>query len=242
MDERYERCANSWSNRDAYLSLLMDSLLNLHYATADGHHKRITGRNTGSQCYSMIGRDRMRNIQKCVETILKDEVEGDFIECGVWRGGACIFMKAVIRAFPAGFRRVWLADSFQGCPESTLHQDAELDLRGQWAATKSEVLENFNRYSLMDDIHFLEGWFKDTLPTAPISKLALLRIDADLFESTTDALTHLYPKLQPGGYCIIDDYGAYKECKKAVDLYRDANNVQEPIKMIDFTGAYWRKT
>jgi O-methyltransferase len=103
------------------------------------------------------------------------------------------------------------------------------------------VRSNFAKYGLLDDqVVFLKGWFKDTLPVAPIGKLALIRLDGDMYGSTMDALLALYPKLSPGGYCVIDDY-ALDGCKKAVTDYRKNSGISAPIEHIDWTGAYWRK-
>ena len=104
------------------------------------------------------------------------------------------------------------------------------------------VRANFARYGLLDDrVRFLPGWFADTLPSAPIARLAVLRIDADLFGSTNEALTALYPRLSPGGWCIIDDYGDGAGCRAAVDAYRAAHGVAAPLVPIDHTGVCWRK-
>ena len=84
-----------------------------------------------------------------------------------------------------------------------------------------QVRANFDRYGLLDDqVRFLEGWFADTLPMAPIEQLAILRLDGDLYESTMDALVPLYEKVSPGGFVIVDDYGAWEPCRKAVDDFR----------------------
>ena len=92
-----------------------------------------------------------------------------------------------------------------------------------------------------DQVIFLQGWFKNTLPTAPIESLSILRLDGDMYESTIDALFYLYPKLSVGGYCIIDDWGAIPSCKKAVEDYRRVYNITENMEMIDWTGVYWKK-
>ena len=107
--------------------------------------------------------------------------------------------------------------------------------------SEDEVAANFNKYSLLDDqVVFLKGWFKDTLPNAPIDKLAVMRLDGDMYESTMDVLVNLYPKLSTGGYCIIDDY-ALPACKQAVDDYRGKMNIKSPIIEVDWTGVYWQK-
>jgi hypothetical protein len=105
------------------------------------------------------------------------------------------------------------------------------------------VRANFQRYDLLDDqVRFLKGWFKDTLPSAPIGKLAVIRLDGDMYESTMDGLVNLYPKLSPGGFLIVDDYGAVPSCKKAVQDYREQHGIREEIQTIDWTGIYWRRS
>ncbi|HUQ77176.1 MAG TPA: TylF/MycF/NovP-related O-methyltransferase, partial [Burkholderiales bacterium] len=94
---------------------------------------------------------------------------------------------------------------------------------------------------LDEQVRFLKGWFRDTLPGAPVQRLAVLRIDGDLYESTMDALTHLYPKLQPGGYCIIDDYHDIPACRQAVLDYRERHGIDEEIMTIDWSAIFWRK-
>ena len=195
---------------------------------------------------SMIGHKRMDNVQKCVESVLRDDVPGDLIETGVWRGGAVILMKAVLEAYGIDDRRVFVADSFEGLPEPD-EEKYPLD-KGDihytedfLAVSEGTVRSNFAKYGLLDDkVVFLKGWFKDTLPEAPIDKLAVLRIDGDMYESTTDAITSLYPRLSEGGFCIIDDYG-HGPCQEAVEDYRRQHNITSPIEQIDYTGVFWRK-
>jgi hypothetical protein len=195
---------------------------------------------------TMIGLKRLDNIQQCIEQILEEEIEGDFIETGVWRGGGCIMMQGVLAAHGVVGRRVFVADSYKGLPESdpakypadagdTHHQEEFL------VVSKDEVARNFKKYGLLDDqVVFIEGWFEESLPKAAIEKLALLRLDGDMYSSTIQVLNCLYPKLVPGGYCIIDDY-ALKGCKKAVDDYRAQHGITEPMMQIDWTGWYWKK-
>jgi O-methyltransferase len=90
-------------------------------------------------------------------------------------------------------------------------------------------------------VQFLKGWFKDTLPQAPIERLAVARLDGDMYESTMTAIEALYPKVQPGGFVIVDDYGAVPACKRAIEDYRARFGITEPIETIDWTGVYWRK-
>jgi len=195
---------------------------------------------------TMIGTRRLGNLRECIETILRDKVEGDLIETGVWRGGASIFMKAVLTAHGEQGRRLFVADSFQGLPapdEEKYPQDTgdKLYKFDFLAVSRQEVENNFVKYGLLDeDVIFLEGWFKDTLPSAPIEKLSLIRLDGDMYESTVDAITCLYPKLSEGGFCIIDDYHL-AGCRQATDEYRATCGITGKLERIDENAVFWRK-
>lgn len=207
---------------------------------------RIEGRDHPTNAESMIGLKRMENIEFCVNKILEENIPGDFIETGVWRGGAVIFMKALLKAKNVSDRAVWVADSFEGLPKPDAkyeHDKSSLfHKQREFAVSLDEVKNNFIKYNLLDDnVKFLKGWFKDTLPKAPIKSLALLRLDGDMYGSTMDALVNLYPKLSSGGYIIIDDWNAVKGCKAAVNDYRKEYNITEKIKEIDQTAVYWKK-
>jgi O-methyltransferase len=209
---------------------------------------RATGRDWPARADSMIGLRRMDNIQHCVETVIREDVPGDLIETGVWRGGATIFMRGVLKAYGEASRNVWVADSFEGLPPpdpGRFPADAgdELYKKGGLAVGVEQVKHNFERYGLLDDqVKFLVGWFKDTLPEAPIDELAVLRLDGDLYESTWQSIEALYPKLSPGGFCIVDDYGdLVAQCQRAIHDYRDAHGITERITDVDGFGAYWRK-
>ena len=208
---------------------------------------RAAGCDWPSQAHSMIGIERLENLQYCVEQVIKDNIPGDLIETGVWRGGACIFMRAILKAHGVKNKCVWVADSFAGLPPPNTEkypQDTNLDFTQftELAISLDEVKLNFFRYDLLDEnVQFLKGWFRDTLPQAPIEKLSVLRLDGDLYESTMDGLINLYPKLSPGGFVIVDDYGDIQACRQAVHDYRDAHQITDEIHQIDWTGAYWRR-
>ena len=209
---------------------------------------RAIGRDWPARADSMIGLARMDNIQHCIETVLRDDVPGDLIETGVWRGGATIFMRGTLKAHGDTTRTVWVADSFQGLPPpDTARYPADVGDRffeqEGLAVGVEQVKHNFERYGLLDDrVKFLVGWFKDTLPTAPIDQLAVMRLDGDLYESTWQAIEALYPKLSPGGFCIVDDYGTLvDQCQRAIHDYREAHGITEEIIDVDGWGAYWRK-
>jgi O-methyltransferase len=208
---------------------------------------REVGKDWPSEAETMIGMVRARYLAKSVEEVVRDAVPGDLLEAGVWRGGACILMRGVLEALGDTGRCVWVVDSFAGLPKPEPERYPADEGDDLWtfkelAVSLEQVQANFARYGLLDDrVRFLKGWFEDTLPSAPISQLAVLRLDGDLYSSTTQALRALYPKLSPGGYCIIDDYGAVPGCEAAVEDYRKEHGIDEPIEQIDWTGVAWRR-
>lgn len=195
--------------------------------------------------HTMIGRRRLDNIEECIRSVIADNVPGDFIETGVWRGGATIFMRACLKALGDTGRKVWVADSFEGLPPPNDAYPADKgDMHHtipELAVTEEQVKKNFRLYGLLDDqVEFLKGWFSDTLISAPISTLSIVRLDGDMYSSTIDAIEALYPRLSPGGYLIVDDY-CLKPCAQAIHDYRDQHGINEKIIDIDGTGVYWRK-
>jgi O-methyltransferase len=208
---------------------------------------REEGRDWPLLAETMIGLKRLDNLQACVEEVIKNRVPGDLIETGVWRGGATIFMRAILKAYGITDRNVWVADSFQGLPlpdaEKYPADTGDIHHKATFLQVSLEqVKANFEKYSLLDEqVRFLKGWFKDTLPDAPIEQLAVMRLDGDMYESTMDALSLLYPKLSVNGYVIIDDY-ILEGCRRAVQDFRAARGIADEIKDIDGTGVYWQRT
>lgn len=209
---------------------------------------REEGKDHPILAHTMIGLRRLSNIQECVEEVLAKGIPGDLIETGVWRGGAVIFMRALLKVYGIKDRKVWAADSFKGLPmpnPSKYPADAGDNhyLMPHLAVSLDQVKANFDQFGLLDEqVCFLEGWFKDTLPDAPISNIAIMRLDGDMYESTMDALVNLYPKLSPGGYVIIDDFGYIESCRKAVNDFRSRNNIIDEIFTVDWSGIYWKKS
>lgn len=197
---------------------------------------------------TMIGFNALDKAHELMKYVHTYNIPGDFIETGVWRGGLTILMRAFLKAYGDTTRKVWVADSFAGLPppNAALYPaDQGIDLTHiPWLAVPLEqVKKNFERYGLLDDqVRFLKGWFSQTLPGAPIQRLAIMRLDGDLYESTMDALVNLYPKLSIGGFVIIDDYGAVGACANAVHAYRLAHGITDQMYAIDWTGVYWQKT
>ena len=209
---------------------------------------RAEGRDWPARAESMAGLRRLDNLQFCVTDVLRRGVPGDLIETGAWRGGATIFMRAILEAYGDTERQVWVADSFQGLPRPDPERWPAEAGDEHWAMEQlavplEEVKANFARYGLLDErVRFLAGWFKDTLPAAPIERLAVLRLDGDMYGSTMEALEALYPKLSPGGYVIVDDYGAIPQCKEAITDFRAAKGIIDPMETIDWTGVYWQRS
>ena len=237
-----------------YLNLLEASLTGMLFEDkpcdpwSDGSfdpNRRLLGKDWPSLSFSMIGSVRMRNLRYACETVVLDGVAGDFIETGVWRGGACILMRGILEAYGDDVRRVFVADSFAGLPTPDAENfpaDAgdQHHTHTQLQVSRADVEDNFRRFGLLDEqVVFLKGWFKDTLPNAPIEQLAVLRLDGDMYESTTEALDALYHKVSYGGFVIVDDY-VLPPCAKAIHDFRQRYGISSPILPIDGTGTYWR--
>lgn len=244
------------SSGDDYLELLLNCLtgsiyqdepIKLNNIIEYNDELREYGWDWPSVAHTMIGRKRLKNVRDLVEKVLADNVPGDFIETGVWRGGACIMMRAVLHTYNEKDRKIWLADSFEGLPApnvedypadkgETFHEHSVL------AVSIEEVKKNFDKYGLLDNqVEFIKGWFKDTLPTAPINELALIRLDGDLYESTIQPLNALYDKLSKGGYVIVDDYHVVDGCKLAIEDFFSEKDISPTLVEIDGVGVYWRK-
>ena len=198
---------------------------------------------------TMIGMLRLENIEHCVTSIVNEDVPGDLIEAGVWRGGSTIFMRGLLKALGDEKRSVFVADSFEGLPRPSGRFDRDAaDVHHTFDSLRvslPEVKANFERYGLLDErVHFVKGWFADTLPELTDRSFAVVRLDGDMYESTMDGLQSLYPVLSPGGFLIVDDYGnpSTPGAKHAVDDYRREHDIEEPIQQIDWTGVYWRKS
>jgi hypothetical protein len=204
--------------------------------------------------YTMVPRVRLDNVQDCIADVVAQQIPGDLIETGVWRGGTTIFMRGVLAALGCTDRRVWVADSFQGLPEPDAARfpaeakahasETMIQAYRHFAVSRAEVAANFRAFGLLDNqVRFLEGWFKDTLPSAPIERLAVIRLDGDYYDSTMDALTSLYDKLSPGGYVVVDDYGEdmWTYCRQAVDDFRRRRGLTGELTRVDSKCYYWRR-
>lgn len=245
-------------NRQRYLNLLKDVLINKIYLEHDPtqliidpqespEQRRHLGRDWPTMAMSMVGRVRLDNLQDCIEDVISRRVPGDFIETGVWRGGCTILMRAVLASYDITDRVVWAADSFCGLPppRPDIFPADEGDPHHTFDYLRvdvNSVRRNFEKFGLLDEqVRFVEGFFSETLPAIAAQQFAVLRLDGDMYESTYVALENLYPKLAPGGYVIIDDYGVLPRCAAAVETYRAATGITEPLIEVDWSARYWMK-
>ncbi len=248
--------------RDLYIDLLKKVLANTLFETEpdidDAIHRFVpafTKHYIKSPAITMLPMVRLDNLESCVRTVVAERVPGDLIETGVWRGGATILMRAMLESLGDTDRVVWVADSFEGLPEpdaerfpteaAGFHGPVITKAYDRFAATLETVRSNFEAFGLLDDrVRFLKGWFKDTLPTAPIEQLAVMRLDGDYYESTMDGLNSLYDKLSVGGFVIIDDYAEdrWTNCRRAVDEFRAARQISDELIRVDSKCSYWRRS
>jgi len=240
--------------RDLYLDLLIQVLTNMIYKDNSMYplgrfrsEVRLMGQDWPMFAHTMVGVRRLEDLRELAQAVIDENIPGDFIETGVWRGGCCILLRGILAANGSTDRKVYAADSFAGLPPPdplAYPADAGFDLSQykQLAVPLDKVKENFASYGLLDEqVVFVEGLFRDTLPQLDVGRLALMRLDGDLYESTHLALTALYPKLSPGGFVIIDDFVLVPACQKAVMDYRASMGIEAPIHDIDNHGIWWSK-
>jgi O-methyltransferase len=218
---------------------------------------RAHGRDWPLHALTMTGLVRLDDLQRCVESIVDDSIQGDLIEVGSWRGGSSILMRATLDSLGGDGRTVWVADSFQGFPEP----EASPDLDGvdggyagslapyfaafdYLAAPLQEVQEAFARLGYVHGVSFVPGFFEQTLPglAGGEHRWSLIRLDGDTYDVTLLALRCLYPSLSPGGYLVIDDYFDIDECRQAVDDFRREHQIDDQVERVDWSCARWRRT
>ena len=255
--------------RVAYLDLLKLSLCDLAGAQTHSVNQLDDSRISASGVYSeqlpademplramgsdwplsgltMVGLKRLDDLQECIEAVVADQVPGDVIEAGVWRGGASILARATLDTLGQGGRTVWVADSFKGLPPpdpEAFPEDSQLDLSrlDYLSVPVDEVRGYFERFGLDGGVEYVEGYFGDTLPELRGHPWSVIRLDGDSYEAIWAGLESLYPSLARGGYVIVDDYLLIREARAAVDEFREAHGITAPLKGIDWVGARWRR-
>jgi len=203
--------------------------------------------------YTMTSIERMYSLYKSVKYILKHDIPGDFVECGVWRGGSSMLIAFILKKHRIKNRKLYLFDTFEGMSAPT---EVDKDFRNETAenlmdsskknketsvwclAELEDVQQNMSLTKLSpNQIIYVKGMVEDTIPESlPDSKIAFLRQDTDFYESTKHELTYMFPLVSSLGVLIIDDYGHWKGCRKAVDEYMDKHNLNMMLHRIDYTG------
>ena len=239
--------------REAYIDLLKRSITNHNYLGGDTpfekfrcvtHYDVDQGQwkiDPLARPLTLLSKRQLDLIEQCILVVDEEGVPGDFIEAGVWRGGAIIFMRALLDAHQIMGRRVFAADSFAGIPKSAraLYEPVD-EWPDRWVASLEEVKENIGRLGLLDErIVFVPGFFADSLKTLTGETFALIRLDSDSYESVETSLVQLYPLVSLGGIVIIDDWHL-PSCKAAVLDYRARCGIAGPIHEHD-GNAYWVK-
>ena len=196
---------------------------------------------------TMTGLERINNVQKLISQVVQDNVPGDYLEAGVWRGGSSVFARGVLRALNQGQRKSYVCDSFRGLPPGNkqLHpHDTNWDNTPYLEVSEMDVATSFREASLLDEnVIFVKGFFNDSLkPLAQkVGSMAILRLDSDLYESTVDILYHFYDKLSVGGYVIVDDWDGFPS-KVACEDFLAVHKVEPEFVRIDEISVYWQKT
>ena len=182
--------------------------------------------------YAGLGRFRLTHIEACLEQIREEGVEGDFVDSGTGRGGAAIFMCGFLEVHEMADRRVWVADRFESRgPMANF----------EFAHNFNSVRDGFARFGLLEDrVVFLQGPPSQTLAEAAVDGIALLRVASEDPEEVGGILGTLYDRVTPGGFVVVDGYGA-PACEAAVEEFRSARGVAEPLERVDWSAAAWRK-
>jgi O-methyltransferase len=192
--------------------------------------------------YTLVSRERIRNLYVLSRRIEFERVPGDVVECGVCNGGTAAILAYFATHSVLG-RTVWLLDSFQGMPETTERdgEDARLHV-GKVVGDPARVREVLGLVGAdMSRVRIVAGWFQETFPTLRIPAIALLNIDADWYESVKLCLSHLYDLVVPGGFISIDDYGHWPGCQRAVDEFFRARRISAALHKVDYTAHWFRK-
>ena len=208
---------------------------------------RRLGKDWPSHGLTMVGRTRLENIERLLLEVIDAQVPGDFVECGVWRGGSSLFARGIFKALGVRDRKVHLVDSFEGLPKATQEKDNDMWSKMQYLQVSLEdVQAPFRELGLLDHVVFHKGFFQDALPKlrdqqiANNRSIAILRMDGDMFESTMDILYNLYDLVPVGGCVIIDDY-TIMEAKEAVETFLHHHGIEADFVKIDEDSAYFCK-
>jgi len=217
--------------------------------TGEGYNEtlRESGMDWPSTALTMIGSKRLKNLREVLIDVIHAGIPGDFIETGVWRGGASIYARAILEVYDVSDRKVICCDSFEGLPapdEARFPSDAGSPFHrySELAVSLEQVKSNFEKFGLLDEqVIFLKGWFSETMPRVPSKQIAILRLDGDMYQSTIDPLLHLYDRIPNGGWVIVDDFHMVPAAKQAVEDFLGSRNEKQVFQEIDGVGVCFRK-
>lgn len=197
---------------------------------------------------TLLSYQRFKNIRFIIEQIIHNNVEGDILEAGNWRGGSMLYAKGILEAYGIENKEIWMFDTFSGFPKNyTISDNIEKEelITGKAADrlrlnSVKKVSALFEIYNLSKGINIVQGLFQDTIPKTIVPKLSYLRLDADSYINTKYLLSYLYDKVIINGYVELDDYGSFPGCKKAVNEFRLKRNIQEKINYVN-NAVFWIK-
>lgn len=206
--------------------------------------------------YTFIGYTNLCQVYDVIGELERGNIKGSIVEMGCWKGGCGAFMALSVKKH-GGQRDVWLFDSFEGLPGFTKEDAAKAKIKDVSIVEKKDILKSSPGVfkaeindaqeianKLKVKVNVIKGWFQNTLPQAKkdIGKIALLRLDADLYESTKYCLEELYDSVSEGGIIIVDDYGSWKGCNKALHEFLAEKNINNCLLYYPYGGnAYFRK-
>ena len=197
--------------------------------------------------YTVLSQERKEALYRCAKEVIQNKVRGDLVECGVFNGGSAGILCGVLQDLQAD-NRIWLFDSFEGLPNPTKYDIDSHGTRGKkglFSGSEQKVRELlFEKLKIKEkQVEIVKGWFEKTIPFyAPkIKSISLLHIDGDFYESTKICLEYLFDKIERGGYLVVDDYGRWKGCKKAVDEFFKSCGIPLKLAESDYTGRYYKK-
>jgi O-methyltransferase len=189
---------------------------------------------------TMCSNARLRGLYHALRYVVAHDIAGDVVECGSAQGGSAALMALTLRRLKSR-RRLWLFDTFEGLPAPT-SKDPDFELAdlftGTCVGTLDEVRGLFEQLNIADGVEFIKGLFQETVPAAPVPRIAVLHIDGDWYESVKVCLDSFYDKVVPSGVIQLDDYGYWKGARKAVDEFIEQRGIQAPLQRLDYSGRF----
>ena len=193
--------------------------------------------------YTAVFVPRLAALHGLSRDIQRRGVPGDIVECGVYNGGSSALIAAVCCTHSSARRHIWLFDSFEGLPPPTEKDGDKAKVCGWWCHGDLELVSRvYDKLCIPRElVHVVKGWFYETFPQVEVGDIALLHIDADWYDSVKLCLERFYDQVSPGGYVVIDDYGHWEGCRRAVDEFLASRSVGVPLTVVDYTGRYFQK-